>query len=53
MAHTLKLEVIAEGVETEAQLEFLHSIKSDLIQGNLLGPAGDLISLTKLRANHT
>ena len=33
MAHTLKLEVIAEGVETAAQLEYLRSHGCDQIQG--------------------
>ena len=33
MAHTLKLEVIAEGVETTAQLEYLRSHRCDQIQG--------------------
>ena len=33
MAHSLDLEVIAEGVETEQQLEFLHHQRCDRIQG--------------------
>jgi diguanylate cyclase (GGDEF)-like protein/PAS domain S-box-containing protein len=36
MAHTLKLEVIAEGVETAAQLEYLRSHRCDQIQGYYL-----------------
>ena len=35
MAHTLKLQVIAEGVETAAQLAFLHKHDCDTYQGYL------------------
>jgi len=37
MAHTLKMTVVAEGVETENQLSFLRSSGCDEIQGFLLG----------------
>ena len=33
MAHSLNIEVVAEGVETEEQLAFLQSQKCDKIQG--------------------
>jgi EAL domain-containing protein (putative c-di-GMP-specific phosphodiesterase class I) len=36
MAHTLKLDVVAEGVEEEEQLKFLNSRKCDMFQGYLL-----------------
>ena len=35
MAHSLKLKVVAEGVETPAQLAFLRSLKCDGMQGYL------------------
>ena len=35
MAHNMQLEVVAEGVETEPQLEFLHAYGCDEIQGFL------------------
>lgn len=39
MAHSLKLKVIAEGVETKAQLEKLRSLGCDGIQGFYISPA--------------
>jgi diguanylate cyclase (GGDEF)-like protein/PAS domain S-box-containing protein len=46
VAHTLDLEVIAEGVETQQQLEFLEGLNCDLVQGYLKcppGPPADLV----------
>jgi len=37
MAHALKLEVVAEGVETEAQRAFLARHGCDIAQGYLFG----------------
>jgi EAL domain-containing protein (putative c-di-GMP-specific phosphodiesterase class I) len=39
MAHTLKLLVVAEGVETEEQMAFLMAHGCDLAQGDFFSPA--------------
>jgi len=38
LAHSLRLEVVAEGVETAAQRRFLHALDCDLLQGYLVSP---------------
>ena len=53
MSHSLKLKVIAEGVETLQQLEFLRSIRCDQIQGYFISrpvPAEDLEELFRADA---
>ncbi|HLA75704.1 MAG TPA: EAL domain-containing protein [Gammaproteobacteria bacterium] len=50
MAHSLKLQVIAEGVETAQQLALLRSLRCDGIQGFLFSqplPAQDVIELLR------
>jgi diguanylate cyclase (GGDEF)-like protein/PAS domain S-box-containing protein len=37
LAHSLGIRVVAEGVETEAQLELLHELGCDTMQGYLVG----------------
>lgn len=39
MAHGLKLEIIAEGVETDEQLEYLRDLGCHQVQGFFYGPA--------------
>jgi diguanylate cyclase (GGDEF)-like protein/PAS domain S-box-containing protein len=41
MAHSLKLDVVAEGVESEEQLEFLRRHGCDHVQGHLFGDPVD------------
>lgn len=38
LAHGLRLEVVAEGVETEAQLEFMREHRCDKVQGYFFSP---------------
>ncbi len=39
MAHRLNLKVVAEGVESRAQLQFLAQQECDQIQGHIMSPA--------------
>ena len=47
LAHALQIQVVAEGVETEAQRAFLASCGCDFIQGHLVGRPGDADSAAK------
>jgi len=54
LAHNLRLEVVAEGVETEAQLNFLRRKDCDQVQGYYLSrplPAGDFARLLEENEN--
>jgi len=52
MGHSLGLEIVAEGVETTDQYEFLRSQGCDLVQGNLFAPPMDPAPLEELLAAH-
>ena len=51
MAHQLKMEVVAEGVETKEQLEFLAHHKCEYAQGWLFSKALPLDQMIELLAN--
>jgi EAL domain-containing protein (putative c-di-GMP-specific phosphodiesterase class I) len=48
LAHSLNMEVVAEGVETEAQLALLKELKCDQTQGYLLGRPMDVTEFVAL-----
>ncbi|HTN33454.1 MAG TPA: EAL domain-containing protein [Marinobacter sp.] len=48
MAHGLKLEIVAEGVETEEQLDYLRGLGCQQVQGFVYGPARPAIDIYKL-----
>jgi diguanylate cyclase (GGDEF)-like protein len=48
MAHALKLEVVAEGVETEAQRSFLARHGCDIAQGFLFGRPVDPVAIEEM-----
>ena len=53
LAHTLRLQVVAEGVETEDQLRFLRSLGCDHYQGYLCSPpveAKQFVALVRKQA---
>jgi EAL domain-containing protein (putative c-di-GMP-specific phosphodiesterase class I) len=53
LAHKLGMEVVAEGVETEAQLKFLVSIGCEMIQGYLLSKPLPAELVTAFIKGHT
>ncbi|MYM98449.1 EAL domain-containing protein [Duganella vulcania] len=52
LAHSLRLEVVAEGVETAAQLQFLKGRECDLMQGFYLSPAVPAEQFAELVRRH-
>ncbi|MEO5702878.1 MAG: EAL domain-containing protein [Gammaproteobacteria bacterium] len=51
LGHSLKLRVIAEGVETQEQLEFLRSLNCDEIQGYLVSKPVSAVEMSRLLAS--
>ncbi|HXQ91164.1 MAG TPA: EAL domain-containing protein, partial [Acidimicrobiales bacterium] len=51
LAHSLDLQVIAEGVETDAQLQFLEAHRCDQVQGFRFSPPVSAEELTTLMRN--
>ena len=52
MAHALGLKVVAEGVETEDQLEALTELKCDIVQGYLLARPMQASALIEMSEHH-
>jgi len=48
MGHSLRLDVVAEGVESEAQLDFLRRHDCDYVQGHLFGDPVDAAAFARL-----
>jgi EAL domain-containing protein (putative c-di-GMP-specific phosphodiesterase class I) len=53
MAKGLRLHLVAEGVETQAQLEFLREIGCDAYQGHLFSQAVSAEEATRMLRSHT
>ena len=56
LARTLRKETVAEGVETQEQLDFLRAERCDLIQGYLISkpvPAEDLLAALRVSLTRT
>lgn len=44
MSHSLNIKIVAEGIETEKQLEILKELECDFIQGYLIGKPMDAVN---------
>lgn len=53
LAHNLSMSIVAEGVETQTQAEFLRAIRCDAAQGYLFGrPAPAALATQRLESSH-
>jgi len=52
LAHSLKFSVVAEGVETKEQFDYLYKLGCDEIQGYFFSPPVSANEFTKLLAGH-
>src|SRR5690606_2041845 len=52
IAHTLQLQVIAEGIETVAQLDYLRRHRCDQVQGYYFSPPLPVAEVEKLLREH-
>ncbi len=52
LAHSLKMKVVAEGVETEEQSRYLRLLKCDEMQGYLFSKPLPASALTKMLGKH-
>jgi EAL domain-containing protein (putative c-di-GMP-specific phosphodiesterase class I) len=52
MAHSLGLDVVAEGVETQEQLDYLREQKCDEVQGNIVSPPLDAEKCLRYLLDH-
>jgi len=50
LAHELRMQVVAEGVETDGQLDILARLGCDMAQGFLLSPPMDVPAFSRLLA---
>jgi EAL domain-containing protein (putative c-di-GMP-specific phosphodiesterase class I) len=52
MAHSMNLSVVAEGVETRAELDLVRVLGCDKVQGHVYGPARRRDEMEALLANN-
>lgn len=53
LAHTMRLRVVAEGLENESELQYLRTLKCDMFQGHLFRPPVPVEGITDLLQGET